>query len=150
MKPFVCCLIGVSLVLSVACGAGEVEIDRDSVTSNTSACSRDGTHATVVGKFVQPVPSTGKTNVLILLSNCRWCADAMTPGGKAALTSEGTWTSARAAGDSTIAVDKTNSMFKNLVTSNGRSVTSYRVSDNSFAGFEYVRSDSAGYTCDGQ
>ena len=139
-----------SLVLA-ACGSGTMEIDNRSSLVDSTACSRDGTHSVVVGTFTQAVSGNGSTNLLILLPNCRWCADNIAQGESRALTSEGTWSSAGASdGSAGIRITKTNSQFSNLVPPDGKSVTSYRVSDGSYAGFLYLRDDLSTYTCDGQ
>lgn len=140
----------VTLAVLAACGGGDADIDGTIDPVSGPGCSVDGTHAVVVGTFTQPVLSNRSTNLLILMSNCRWCADNMKEGGATALTSEGTWSSSQSAdGGTAIRVNKTNSQFFNLVAADGRTITSYRVADSSYAGFVYARDDRARYTCDG-
>jgi hypothetical protein len=102
----------------------------------------------VAGGYTQPGVGSA-TNVLILLSNGSWCADAMSDGGKA-LTSEGTWSSGLDDGGTGIRVTKTNSLYFNVVSCDGQTVKSYRSSDGLFAGFSYVRESPPTFTCNGQ
>lgn len=141
----------VALALLAACGGGDADVDGTIDRVSGAGCSTDGTDAVAVGTFTQPIPGDRSTNVLILRSDCRWCADKLKEGGATALRSEGTWSSSRSPdGGTAIRVTKTNSQFFNLVAGDGRSVTSYRVSDSSYAGFQYARASRSSFTCDGQ
>lgn len=104
--------------------------------------------AVAAGKYTQPGTHSA-TNVLILLSNGSWCADAMSDGGTA-LKSEGTWSSDLEDGGTGIVVTKSNSLYFNVVACDGQTVKSYRRSDGVFAGFDYVRGSAPTFTCDGQ
>ena len=133
-------------VMLLACG-------NSTLTSggvDAGGCSSDNSQATAAGKYAQYWAPTSTTNVLILLSNCRWCADAIADGGSKALTSEGSWSSVKQAdAGSGIKVTKTNSAFFNIVSADGQSAVSYQVSDGTYVGFEYAKGSALMFTCDG-
>jgi hypothetical protein len=115
-------------------------------------CSTDQSQSRVVGKFTQYTVGANKTNVLIFLSNCKWCADAIADGASQALTSEGVWSSSIEPADagSLIKVTKTNSMYFNILSYDGSRARSYATAGGTYAGFEYTKEASSAFTCDGQ
>jgi hypothetical protein len=131
-----------SVALSLAaCGNSMDVVD-------TGGCSSSSGQALAAGKYTQPGVGSA-TNVLVLLSNGAWCADAMSDGGTA-LTSEGTWSAQMDDGGTGVLVTKTNSLYFNVVACDGQTVKSYRRSDGLFAGFSYVRESQSTFTCNGQ
>ncbi len=134
----------VALLSLGACG-NSLEV---SDGAGAGGCVAGTEQAIAAGKYTQTGLGPG-TNVLILLSNGNWCADAMSDGGTA-LTSEGTWSSALEDGGTGIMITKTNSRYFNIVSCDGQTVMSYRTIDSVFAGFRYGRESPSAYTCDGQ
>lgn len=144
-----------ALLVLFACGTNPGGTDggpRVDSGVDAGTCSTDSSGALAVGKFTQYVAATTTTNVLIFRSDCRWCADAIVDGASQALSSEGTWSSANVTSDAGpgIEVDKTNSIFFNILSSDGATARSYRTADGIYSGFEYARQTSSPFTCDGQ
>jgi hypothetical protein len=140
-----------AVTLSVLVGCSGSVTGGDKPDAAGPSCSTDGTQALAIGKYTQRVAATSTTNVFILLSNCAWCADAIVDGASTALTSEGTWSSQKEADAGTgIRITKTNSQFFSVLSADGQSMRSFRISDGVYAGFAYAKDNQAAFTCDGR